>query len=181
MRKILCGLAVVGSLLVAPVSANAFAVAQDAAAEAPMMKADAKDVGSVDGIMAAIYDVISGPIGEVRDWDRMRGLFIPGGRLIPNTPNGPIIFSVDDYIARTDKAFTDNGFFEVELSRKSERYGNIVHVFSTYAARRTPDGDVFARGINSFQLVYKDERWWIVNIFWQGETPDTPIPAEYLK
>ncbi|PCI63166.1 MAG: hypothetical protein COB37_05510 [Kordiimonadales bacterium] len=181
MRKILCSLVVVGSLFVVPIAGHAFALAQDEAAEAPMLNADTKDVGSVDGIMAAIYDVISGAVGEVRDWDRMRSLFIEGGRLIPNTPRGPLLYGVEEYIARVDKAFTDNGFFEVELSRKSERYGNIVHVFSTYAARRTPDGEIFARGINSFQLVYKDERWWIVNIFWQGETPDTPIPDEYLK
>ena len=44
--------------------------------------AAAADVSSIDGIVAALYDVISGPAGQSRNWDRMRTLFIPEGRLI---------------------------------------------------------------------------------------------------
>ena len=40
------------------------------------------DVKSIDSIIAATYDVISGPAGD-RDWDRFRSLLIPEARLIP--------------------------------------------------------------------------------------------------
>jgi len=45
--------------------------------------ADAKDVATMEGILAALYEVISGPAGQRRNWDRMRTLFIPEAKLIP--------------------------------------------------------------------------------------------------
>jgi len=147
--------------------------------------ADPKDVGSVDAIMAAVYDVISGPAGEARDWDRMRSLFLPEARLIPSYTNdsgeiGIQFMSLDDWIDRATEWFAENPFYEVEIHRVAERYGHIAHVFSTYESRREAAGEPFARGINSFQLMFDGQRWWVVNIYWQGETPEEPIPAAYL-
>jgi hypothetical protein len=147
--------------------------------------ADPADVESVDAIITAVYDVISGPAGQQRDWDRMRSLFIPGARLIPTGRDSAgasvhRVMTLDQWIAGADRAFAQTGFFERELYRVAERYGNIVHLFSTYDSKRTPDGEPFARGINSFQLLYDGSRWWVVTIFWQGESPDHPIPAKYL-
>jgi hypothetical protein len=145
------------------------------------------DVVSVDSILAAVYDVISGPAGQKREWDRMRALFIPGARLIPVGPaqDGRFVarvLSVEDYIARSAPAVEKQGFFEREIARRTEKFGHIVHAFSTYESRRN-DGDAqpFARGINSFQLMNDGKRWWVVTIFWEGERPDNPIPPEYLK
>ncbi len=75
-----------------------------------------------------------------------------------------------------------SGFFEREISRKTEAYGNIMHVFSTYESRRTADlsEKPFARGINSIQLLKDGNRWWVVSIFWDAERPGTEIPAQYL-
>ncbi len=147
--------------------------------------ADPADVESVDAIVAAVYDVISGPAGQERDWDRMRSLFIPGARLIPTFRDSTgtwrhRVSSVDEWITNADPVLVGNGFFERELHRVAERYGNIVHLFSSYDSRRSPEAEPFARGINSFQLLYDGSRWWVVTIFWQGESPDRPIPAEYL-
>lgn len=148
---------------------------------------DPKDVGSIDGIIAALYDVISGPAGQARNWDRMRTLFIPEARLIPtglraDGTSGRRVLGVEDYIATSGPFLEKNGFFETELSRKTEQFGRIVHVFSTYASRRTlKDEKPFMRGINSIQLWNDGSRWWIVTVFWQNETPDTPIPNTYLK
>jgi len=148
--------------------------------------ATAADVASMESIVAALYDVISGPAGKKRDWDRMRSLFIPGARLIPTgkRQSGEIssrVLTVEDYINGSAKPLEENGFFEKEISRRSERYSNIAHVFSTYESRRKSD-DVkpFARGINSFQLMNDGKRWWIVTVFWQGESPDSPLPDKYL-
>jgi hypothetical protein len=143
------------------------------------------DVASPDAILAATYDVISGPAGK-RDWDRFRFLFVPGARLIAVQKGkdgnlGARVFTPDDYITRGGPYLEKNGFFEREASRHADRYGNIMQVFSTYESRHDgKDAEPFARGINSFQLFFDGARWWVVTIFWQEETPDTPLPKEFL-
>ena len=144
------------------------------------------DVASIDAIIAAVYDVISGPAGQKRDWDRMRSLFVPGARLIPAspTPEGGTaarVLDVDGYIERAGPAL-ERGFFESEISRKVDVFDNIAHVFSTYESRHgKADPQPFARGINSFQLMKDGDRWWIVTIYWEGERPGHPIPPQYLR
>ena len=145
------------------------------------------DVSSPDAIITAVYDVISGPAGQKRDWDRMRSLFVPNARLMPavsrpgGAGTGVLILSVDDYIRQGGPGLEANGFFEREIRRVSESYGALTHLFSTYESRRlASDEKPFARGINSFQLLKDGDRWWIVSIYWQQETPALPIPAKYL-
>ncbi|NBC18785.1 MAG: DUF4440 domain-containing protein [Bacteroidetes bacterium] len=148
--------------------------------------ADANDVASVDALIAALYDVISGEAGAERDWDRFRSLFAPGARLIPIQPTAPgeapqaTILTPEDYIERATPFFTQSGFYETEIARETDRFGHLVHVFSTYESRRSPDEAPFARGINSIQLVQQDGRWWVLTIAWQPERPDQPIPSKYL-
>jgi hypothetical protein len=146
-----------------------------------------EDVASLEAILAALYDVISGPAGQQRDWSRMRALFVPGARLIPavyrpdSVPNVRV-WDVDQYIALVGPRLESGGFFEREIARRVERYGGVVHVFSTYESRRTSaDPAPFARGINSIQLWFDGQRWWIVTIYWEGERAANPIPAAYLR
>jgi hypothetical protein len=148
--------------------------------------ANPADVASIDAIIAAVYDVISGPAGKKRDWDRMRSLFAPGARLIPTGPRpgggyGSRALSVDDYIQRSSPLFEKEGFYEREASRQADMFGQIAHVFSTYESRHSPDdAKPFQRGINSIQLMNDGKRWWIMTIFWQGEDEKNPLPAKYL-
>jgi hypothetical protein len=153
------------------------------------MKSEAipSDVESIDAIIAASYDVISGPVGKKRDWNRDRSLFYPGARLIPTAKPGandglaPQILDVDGFIARVEPYFAEHGFFETEIARRTEQFGHIAHVWSTYESRHSADdAKAFMRGINSFQLFYDANRWWILNIFWQQESAQDPIPEEYL-
>lgn len=146
------------------------------------------DVSSIDAIMKAVYEVISGDAGEKRDWDRFRTLFHKDARLIPTgkNPNTNVVganaLTPEDYIKRTEPFFAREGFHEREVARRVETYGNIAHVFSTYEAFKTKsDKKPFMRGINSFQLLNDGKRWWVVTIFWQAETPDNQIPKKYLK
>jgi hypothetical protein len=139
----------------------------------------------VDAIITAVYDVISGPAGSERDWDRMRSLFLAEARLIPSFPGldggyDHRYMTLDEWIAGAEQFFAENAFFEVEIDRVDERYGHIAHAFSTYESRREAQGEPFTRGINSIQMLFDGDRWWIVNIFWQGETEDEPIPEHYL-
>jgi hypothetical protein len=159
----------------------------EAQATTPPPAAKAADVASPDAIMAATYDVISGPAAQQRDWDRFRSLFVPGARLIPVVPRktgGGLdtrIITPDEYAQHADAYFQKNGFAEREISRKSERYGNIMQIFSTYESRHdVKDAQPFARGINSFQLFYDGTRWWVVTIYWLEETPENPLPKEFL-
>ncbi len=149
--------------------------------------ANAKDVESVDAIIAALYNVISGPAGEARNWNRMRSLFLPEGKLVATSvrPSGEVVkrvLSVEDYITSSGPVLEKNGFFEKEIHRKQEVYGHIAHCFSTYEARRTAtDVEPFMRGINSIQLYHDGKRWWILTVFWQTENKDLLIPKQYLK
>ena len=138
------------------------------------------DVESLDAIMRAVYDVISGPAGQKRDWDRMRSLFVADARLMPKAAAGLRVGTVEDYIATSGPILEQRGFIEKEIVREAEQYGDIAHVFSTYEARNAADGPVIMRGINSFQLVRHGGRWWVVSIMWQQETPQNPIPPHYL-
>ncbi len=160
---------------------------QTVIAQAPKAP-DPKDVGSLDSIMKAVYDVISGDAGKPRDWDRFRTLFHKDARLIPSGVNPTTkvaaanAVSPDEYIKRAEPMFMKDGFHERELARKVDIYGNIAQVFSTYHAfRKSDDKQPFLRGINSFQLLNDGKRWWVVSIYWQAETPDNPIPKKYLK
>ena len=150
--------------------------------------ADPRDVKSIDAIIGAAYDVLSGPAGKKRDWNRERSLFYPGARLIPtaSVPGRndvaiePQILDVEGYIARVEPLL-QKGFYETEVARRTEEFGRIAHVWSTYESRHDPSGAApFMRGINSFQLFNDGKRWWILSIYWQHETADHAIPEKYL-
>ena len=148
--------------------------------------ANPADVSSADAIIKAVYDVISGPAGKQRDWDRMKSLFIPGARLTATGRRqtgcyGSRVMTVDDYILSSGPFLIKEGFFENEIARKTESFGQVLHAFSTYEARHKPEEKPFARGINSIQLMNDGTRWWVVTIFWQAEDEKTPLPAKYLQ
>jgi hypothetical protein len=150
-----------------------------------------EDVKSPEAIVSAVYSVISGGKGQARDWDRMRSLFVPDARLIPAVAapaaNGGaahsdvLMLTVDGYIERSGARLTSDGFFERSINNEMQQFGNIVQIWSTYESRHNlDDAQPFARGINSFQLLKDGDRYWVVNIFWDSETPNKPIPARYL-
>jgi hypothetical protein len=156
------------------------------ASRADWPKAKPEDVRSPEAIVAAVYSVISGGKGQERDWDRMRSLFVPDARLIPSIAGkdghaDALFLTVDGYIARSGARLTENGFFERSIHNEMEQFGNIVQIWSTYESRHdSADEKPFARGINSFQLLKDGDRYWVVNIFWDAESPTKPIPAKYL-
>lgn len=148
------------------------------------MEARREDVESIEGILKAMYEVISGPAGE-RDWARERTLLHPSARLLPTRKEEGVgiidVFDCDGYIASRTPFFAVNDFHEVEIARRVERFGNIAHVWSTYDGRRTADAPPFVRGINSIQLFHDGERWWVMSVMWDNQRPDSPVPDEYLQ
>lgn len=150
----------------------------------PSGQADSADVESVDAILAALYDVLSGPAGEARDWDRMRSLFLPSARLIPvqRGADGEVSYralTVEDYIRTSGPVLEELGFREVEVARRLERFGEVAHAFSTYEGYREGVDDPILRGLNSIQLIHDGDRWWIASVAWAPERPDLPLPQRY--
>src|SRR6476620_1389812 len=105
-------------------------------------EANPADVDSIDAIIAAAYDVISGPLGQKRDWNRERSLFYPGARIMPtaSVPGRndvelePQLLDVEKYIGRVEPHL-QQGFYETEVARLTEQFGRIAHVWSTYESR----------------------------------------------
>ena len=140
---------------------------------------DAHDVESIDGIVTALYEEISGPAGE-RNWDRERALFLPGARLVPGRSAlgiaAPAGTDLESYIASRAPYFAEHGIWETEMVRETFEFGSFAHVLSSYEARHTPDGPPFMRGINSVQLSHDGRRWWIVSLVWDNERPGLAMP-----
>jgi hypothetical protein len=181
-RRIQISVVVAIYILIAPLPS----FAQDGDATRPA--AATADVESVDAIIAAVYDVISGPAGEARDWNRFRSLFLPTANLVPVFSNQEgrvdvLEMTPEDYIERSGDPLVEMGFFESEIARVEERFGNLVHAFSTYEGFRGDDLETpFVRGVNSIQVLFKDGRWWIANLAWQREQAGEEIllPEKYL-
>lgn len=151
----------------------------------PVRPADPADVGTIDGIIAALYASISGPKDAPRDVERLRTLFGPSARMIPTGEgaNGKAFlrnWSVEEYIAAAMPGLMRNGFFEKEIGRRSDTFGHITHVMSVYDSRTTPEAPPFQRGINSIQLFHSGERWYILSVMWDSERPNNPIPPDRI-
>lgn len=150
-----------------------------------MPAAKPQDVKSLDAIVAAVYDVISGPPGE-RDWNRFNSLFAKDARLIavrtPKDGGKPslAVMTPGGYAEHAGGYFKQHGFFEHELSRKTDSFGAMTHIYTTYESRETKDGKPIDRGINSMEFFFDGERWWCVEIYWDAERPGNPIPEKYL-
>jgi len=155
-----------------------------AMAQVGQATADPDDVRTLDDIIRAYYEVVSGPAGETADRARDKTLHLPNALVgVPGQDEigDPqlITMTLDDYHDQSGGPRSE-GFFEKEIHRVVQRFGNVAHVMSTYASSTTPGGEAFDRGINSIQLTWDGERWWIVSWIFDSERPDNPIPLHFL-
>jgi len=143
------------------------------------------DVGSADAIVKTLYEVISGPSSKARDWDRFRFLFGKDARMmtaVPHKDSGTIIRTIkpEQYIQRNGTRLQEIGFTEKELHRITETHGAVTHMFSTYQSDLTVNGIAQQiRGINSIQLFNDGKRFYIVSVFWDGDSKKQ-IDKKYL-
>lgn len=147
-------------------------------------QASSADVSSIDGIIAALYDTISGDAGQARDWERWYDLFVPGAVLSSVVPAASgferVTTDPQAFAVNSGPILVRDGFHETEIHRVTEEFAQIAHVFSTYETRQSAAApEPLGRGINSFQLMHDGSRWWVVSIYWQLETSEVPIPARY--
>ena len=143
----------------------------------------AADVESIDGMITAFYDVISGPSGEPRQWDRDATLYPPNVQFTPTGVNqeGEIygqLMTKQEFIDRSNSYVVESGFTEREIHRVTRRFGNVADVASTY--EWTTEGGDTGRGINFIHLFHDGARWWITHATWDSERADNPIPEEFL-
>ena len=142
----------------------------------------AEDVQTLDGIMKAYYEVVSGPAGSFPDKERDFAIHIPDAQVIIMADDGkgnviPNRMTIAQFHERFSEA-RETGFFEYEISRETSQYGAMTHIWSTYEWKATQDGPVGGRGINSIQLYHDGHRWWIAaEIF---DTRNKPVPEQYM-
>lgn len=153
------------------------------AVEIPVIAADPKDVSTIDGMIKAFYETISGPKGQPRQWNRDRTLYVKDVRFIQINRSGatvrPRIMQYMDYVNGSNEYLVKDGFHEREINRVTHRYGNIAQVASTYVWE-ADDKKSTGRGINIIQLFFDGTRWWISGATWEEESKDNPIPKEFL-
>ncbi|OAO04522.1 hypothetical protein [Parasphingorhabdus sp.] len=148
---------------------------------------------TIDEVMETLYDCISGPPGG-QDWERDREIYHPRA-LITRTrieDGKPVAytFSYDEFVEATIPLLAGRSFYEIEIGRKTDIFGQIAHVFSTYVARETPDHpDVQFRGVNMVHL-WNDHvaesgepngRWWIMGMIWDNEREGLKLPEQWLS
>ncbi|MDT8070397.1 MAG: hypothetical protein ROO76_19705 [Terriglobia bacterium] len=135
------------------------------------MNASSSDFSTIDAIIHAMYDVLSGPAGQPRDWERLRAIYHPGAHLTPvvsieGQPARARLLSPEDYIRRVEPIFAVENFWERESRRECETFGRVAHVLSYYDSFRDPNGTPFESGVNSVQLFNDGVRWWILSVVW---------------
>ena len=149
----------------------------------PVIAPRTEDVSSIEGIVKASYEVISGGVGVPRDWGRDRTLFDPESRSVavevdPKTGTVTTRAKTEqEYADAADAWMVRNGFTERELAHVIKRYGNVATVLSSYEGG-SAGGKNITRGVNIFQLYFDGKRWWILSMVWDQERPDNPIPPE---
>ena len=142
------------------------------------------DVVSIDAILKAMYETISGRAGQKRDWERDRALHHPRAILAParQAPGGPAagVFTFDEFVASRGPFLEANDFHEIEVARRVDRFGNWAHVRSVYEARRSPgDPELLKRGVNSIQLFHDGEQWRVVSVLWDNEREGVEVPSDW--
>lgn len=141
------------------------------------------DEAAIGAVVDEMYAMISGPKGP-RDWSRQENAFHPNARQIRTSIDERAravmtIMGLDEYARNTRRFFEENDFYEIEIARRIDVFGNIAHVWSAYEARTSlADAVPERRGINSIQLFRDPDRGWrIIAMIWDNERENVTIPA----
>jgi hypothetical protein len=154
----------------------------------PVQKVEPRsdDVSSIESIVKASYETISGGVGVPRQWGRDETLFDPNVRFVAvqrDPKSGATVATItthQEFVDAFDESTVKEGFTERELGHKIQRYGNVATVLSSYEGKNASTGKVVTRGVNIFQLYFDGKRWWILSMVWDEETPANPIPPDLL-
>jgi len=154
--------------------------------EIPVVAANPEDVSTIEAIVQADYESISGGVGVPRNWGRDLSLFDPHAWFVAfstDSKSGVVkkqSFNEQGYVDGSDALLVKVGWSEHELAHKIERFGNVATVLSSYEGKVASKGEAYSRGVNIYQLYFDGKRWWILSIVWDEERPGNPIPPELL-
>lgn len=145
---------------------------------------DTTAVKTIEGTVKEMLALISGPIDEPRDWEAFRGLFTPTSQMQMvnrNAPSGRQFrsMSVEEFIRNIGPLYARDGFEELQTGIKVQEFNGMANVFQSYTARNLK-GTYEKTGINSYQLVYYQDRWWIASSTWADADEENPLPQKYL-
>jgi hypothetical protein len=132
----------------------------------------------------ALYAVISGPVGEVRDWDRFRAMFLEGAQMTVLAPTSEgeervVTLSIEDYVSRNAERLSEMGFTEAETRRQTHVYGGLATILSAYEATRADTGETIATGVNTIVLARQEGVWKVASLAWRSETEDWPVERAF--
>ena len=143
-----------------------------------------KDIKSIDGITNLMLDILSGPQGEKRDWELYKSLFSEGATMHIVNPNAPIgkqmkTIPIDEFVEKYSAAYSRDGFFEEATGLVVNEFNGVANAFQSFYCKNLI-GTYENRGVNTYQLIFADDRWWITNIAFANETEESKVPKKYL-
>lgn len=147
------------------------------------MVADTVASKSIDGIVKEVLRIVSGEKGKIRNWEAFRNLFLPTANFTVLNNNDSIpqpfeIVSLEEFIHLMKDEYYTRGFVEYEISKVVNEYNGIANVFQSFYVKDSEN--IEEKGINSYQLIYVNNRWWIVNMVWTGDSNGVKVPKKYL-
>jgi len=139
------------------------------------------DVISIDSIIDAYYDVVSGSSEDPWQFERDKFIHSDNAVIIRLDDEGNALFlSLEaEYIPLAISP--KESFYEIELKRVVSRYGNIAQVWSAFEIRTEPDLSTDIQGLNSIQLHYEKGRWYIDSWTTQMESDENLLVKEFLN
>jgi hypothetical protein len=121
-------------------------------------------------LLARLYQVISFEEGEEPDFRGLSELFCEHARITRITPEGADYLTPESFLAMTRNllevgAYTS--FYEFELARHVDCFGDVAQVWSFYETRRNRSAQrPLGRGINSIQLIQRGGAWRVLSLLW---------------
>ena len=140
----------------------------------------AKDVKSIDAIINAYYDVVSGSSNDPWEFERDKYIHSKNAVITRFDENG----NAESHTLEAEYIpigfLPKEDFYEKELKRIVSKYGNIAQVWSAFEIRTDPETESNIRGLNSIQLHYENGRWFIVSWTCEMESEKSSVVAEFM-
>ena len=134
-------------------------------------------LSTLDGIINELLDQVTIEKGEKMDTTAVRNLFYPGAILTVADPSGPESVPLVDFLTLLMDPYYEAGYTEKEIYKVVDEYNGIAQVFQTFYGKDSEGEE--GKGINSYQLTFYENRWWIVSLLWTVESETEKIPKKY--
>ncbi len=143
-----------------------------------------KEFETAEGVVSEIYKTVTFEPGQTPDWEKVRSMFLDNAVVVLRTSReGSTVFSVpgfiDDFVNFIEKSPAKQaGFSEKIIRMKPLIFGDIAHILVLYEVHIPGTPRPPQQGVDSFQLVKKNGRWWIIAIANEIPGPNRPLPTE---